>query len=72
MYTALLKQSKGSGAKQMKPDLATLKKDFAPTLAETLKSSGGNTAGAAHINPLNALNWRVSRTILVLAMVSAA
>jgi hypothetical protein len=39
-----------------KPDLAPLKKDFVPTFEETISPN------SSHINPLNSLNWRVSRT----------
>jgi group II intron reverse transcriptase/maturase len=42
-----------------KPDLAPLKKDFNPSFDEAIKAS----PNFSDINPLNSLNWRVSRTV---------
>ena len=40
-----------------KPNLALLKKDFNPTLTLTLLPK------SKHINSLNSLNWRITRTV---------
>jgi len=42
-----------------KPDLAPLKKDFMPTFAEVIQSVPVSSSK----DPLNSLNWRVSRTV---------
>jgi hypothetical protein len=42
-----------------KPELAPLKKDFNPTLEETLAT----LPKSKQINPLNSLNWRITRTV---------
>ena len=41
-----------------KPKPELFKKDFKPTFDETIKAS----SNGRHINPLNSLNWRVTRT----------
>ena len=42
-----------------KRDLAPLKRDFNPTLEETLAT----LPNSKQINPLNSLNWRITRTV---------